>query len=229
MDDESTKLDDMDLRTRFEIAMTHASQRSKTKISWGRLAKLCGVARSTVYLWRDGTTQTLEGDNLLKAARVLGVRPEWLGEGRGPMIQDESMDNVAEVAFTNNKVPLISWVQAGDFATVVDNFEPGDGEEWIDTTVPKRRYTFALRVQGDSMEPEFHDGNIIIVEPEISAEHGDYVIVRVNNNMECTFKQLIRDGKDLYLKPLNPRYPIKPMPLDAAIVGVVRAQERRYR
>lgn len=145
------------------------------------------------------------------------------------MIQDESMDNVAEVAFTNKKVPLISWVQAGDFATVVDNFEPGDGEEWIDTTVPKRRYTFALRVQGDSMEPEFHDGNIIIVEPEISAEHGDYVIVRVNNNMECTFKQLIRDGKDLYLKPLNPRYPIKPMPLDAVIVGVVRAQERRYR
>jgi SOS-response transcriptional repressor LexA len=33
----------------------------------------------------------------------------------------------------------------------------------------------------------------------------------------------------LYLKPLNPRYPIKPMPLDAVIVGVVRAQERRYR
>jgi SOS-response transcriptional repressor LexA len=123
---------------------------------------------------------------------------------------------------------LISWVQAGNFASVVDNYHPGDGEDFIPTTIPIKRHTFALRVQGDSMEDEFKDGAIIFVEPDMEAQPGDYVVVRTDET-ESTFKQLIRDGADLYLKPLNPRYPIKPFPVGGVIVGVVRGQEKRYR
>ncbi len=52
---------------------------------------------------------------------------------------------------------------------------------------------FALRVIGDSMEPEFKDGAIIIVDPAGVIEDGCYVIAQVGT--EYVFRQLrIRDG-----------------------------------
>lgn len=97
----------------------------------------------------------------------------------------------------------------------------------IPTTVPVNRYTFALRVQGDSMEPRFTEGMLLIVEPELDAQHGDYVIVK-NGGDETTFKQLAKDGSDWFLKPLNPRYPIKPLG-DCVVIGVVRGVSEMFR
>ena len=56
---------------------------------------------------------------------------------------------------------------------------------------------------------------------------GDFVVAR-NGDNETTFKQLIQDGADWSLKPLNDRYPIKPLG-KASIIGVLRAVEKRYR
>ncbi|NQW80612.1 MAG: S24 family peptidase [Polaromonas sp.] len=110
----------------------------------------------------------------------------------------------------------------------VDNYHPDDGgQELIPTSVPIQRHTFALRVVGDSMEPDFRAGMILVVEPEMEPNPGDYVIAK-NGSEETTFKQLVRDGADWYLKPLNDRYPIKPLGR-STIVGVVRAVEKRFR
>lgn len=126
------------------------------------------------------------------------------------------------------EVPLLSDVQAGMYKEHVDNYHAEGGEyELIPTSVPVNRHTFALRVVGDSMEPEFMAGMVLIVEPELSPDPGDYVIA-LNGNSEATFKQLVRDGSDWYLKPLNNRYPLKPLGT-ATIIGVVRSVEKRFR
>lgn len=110
----------------------------------------------------------------------------------------------------------------------VDNYHPGDGgKESVPTSVTVRQHTFALRVSGDSMEPEFQQGMILIIEPELSPEPGDYVVAR-NGDNETTFKQLVKDGPDWYLRPVNPRYPIKLLG-ESEIIGVLRAVEKRYR
>lgn len=125
-------------------------------------------------------------------------------------------------------VPLISDVQAGLYKELVDNYHPGDGGmELVPTSVPVGRHTFALRVSGDSMEPEFRAGMILIIEPELDPQPGDFVVAK-NHSDETTFKQLVKDGADWFLKPLNERYPIKPLG-DNEIIGVLRAVEKRYR
>lgn len=96
----------------------------------------------------------------------------------------------------------------------------------IPTTVPVNRYTFALRVAGDSMEPEFREGMLLIIEPELEPVPGDFVVAK--NGDGTTFKQLVKDGQEWYLKPLNERYPIKPLG-ESQIIGVLRAVEKRYR
>jgi len=142
-------------------------------------------------------------------------------------LDDESeTTNVTPGPKIRGSVPLLSNVQAGMFREVLDN-NSGDSVEHIPTTVPVNRYTFALRVQGDSMEPKFTQGMLLIVEPELDPQNNDFVIVK-NGSEETTFKQLVKDGDEWLLKPLNDRYPIKPLGKNT-IIGVVRGVTEQFR
>ena len=63
---------------------------------------------------------------------------------------------------------------------------------------------YALRVLGDSMEPEFADGCVIIVDPGYVAREGSYVIVEYAGDL--FFRQLVIEGERRFLKALNPKY-----------------------
>ena len=87
---------------------------------------------------------------------------------------------------------------------------------------------FALRVIGDSMEPEFKEGAIIIVDPAGVVEDGSYVIAAQGD--EYVFRQLVVSNGEMSLKALNDTYPILPLPAGADhIKGVVIQQAGRRR
>ena len=73
------------------------------------------------------------------------------------------------------------------------------------------------------MEPKFHEGDLIFVDPNASAEHGKYVVVRIDSSNEATFKQLIIEEGSKYLKALNPDWPNRIIEIDeeASICGVI--------
>ena len=156
-------------------------------------------------------------------------KPEgWLDVPHSQMLlpQPRSDRNVSPARDLQREVPLISWVQAGDWGNLEDHFQPGDAERWVATYAKVGRHAFALRIIGDSMTnpsgaPSFPEGTIIIVDPERDAKPGKFVVVRQNVDTECTFKQLVSDGGRHYLKPLNPRYPLLEMLSDAVIAGVL--------
>ena len=156
-------------------------------------------------------------------------RPEgWLDVPHSQLLlpQPPADENVAPARDLRNEVPLISWVQAGDWRNLEDNFHAGDAERWVATNASVGKHSFALRIVGDSMtnpgaSPSFPEGTIIIVDPEREASPGRYVVVRQKSDTECTFKQLVRDAGKHYLKPLNPRYPLLEMLPDAVICGVL--------
>ena len=125
-------------------------------------------------------------------------------------------------------VPVVSWVQAGNWQECTDPYPPGVADEWISPTKRVSERSFALQVRGDSMEPEFTEGATIIVDPALEAVHGSFVIVRLDDALEATFKQLVVDGGNRFLKPLNGRYPIVPINGNATIVGVVVEQRKAY-
>ena len=83
--------------------------------------------------------------------------------------------------------------------------------------------SFVLRVRGTSMEPKFHEGDLIFVDPNASADHGKYVVVRLDESNEATFKQLIIEEGKRYLKALNPDWPNRIIEVDeeATICGVI--------
>ena len=78
---------------------------------------------------------------------------------------------------------------------------------------------FALMVLGDSMEPEFREGEVILIEPEGLATDGSFVLAQLAG--EWIFRQLVKQGKAWQLRALNPAYPAADISDLAAVKGVV--------
>ncbi len=79
--------------------------------------------------------------------------------------------------------------------------------------------TFALMVLGDSMVPEFVEGDVIIIEPEGVATDGSYVLAQLDG--EWIFRQLVRGGESWQLRPLNPAYPSADIADLSGVKGVI--------
>jgi SOS-response transcriptional repressor LexA len=164
------------------------------------------------------------GDSLAaKLEHAMGKPNGWMDEGHH-QVREEQLEYGAEPGPDMRGLrPLISWVQAGNWDEIARSFQLGDAEDLLPCPVRCSRRSFVLRVQGESMEPKFHDGDLIFVDPLVSADSGRYVVVRLEYSQEATFKQLIVEGGRRYLKALNPDWPNRIFEVDSAatICGVV--------
>ena len=78
---------------------------------------------------------------------------------------------------------------------------------------------FALMVMGQSMVPEFNEGEIIIIEPGGLVRDGSYVLAWHND--EWTFRQIHQRESGWVLHALNPAFPDAPLPDLSAVRGVI--------
>ncbi len=201
--------------------------REELELSQEAFGRHMGVSKAAVSQWENGDIKNLRPANLFAVQNFTGYSAEWIATGAGPARLKsgrKSVDAVPAPAVAS--VPLISWVQAGQWSEVVDVYRPGEGEKPVYTTRKVGPRAYALRVVGDSMEnpngrPTYPQGSIIIVDPDREAIHGSPVIVRLDDSEQVTFKQLIVEGGIRYLKPLNPRYPIMKVDRKATFCGVV--------
>lgn len=171
---------------------------NETKTSKTELADAIGIKQPSVNDLCSGKSKSMKAVTALKVAEFFNVSLVWLVEGKGPMRSDsiELAPDVEQV------VPLISWVQAGDYRGI----EWPDDAEPIPTPRRMPKNSYALRVRGESMLPKFEEGDIIFVNPEGEFRNKSFVIA-CNSNNETTFKQLISDGEVQYLRPLNQNWP----------------------
>jgi SOS-response transcriptional repressor LexA len=199
------------------LAARIKAARERLQLTQQQLADTSGVKQSVLSKIESGRIQRTTAVPAL--ARALLCDTHWLDTGEGSPNWDNK-DNTSAGPVIRGNVPLISWVQAGRWAEIVDNFQPGDAEEWIATTARVSKRAFALRIEGDSMAPKVPEGAIVIFDPDKDYRHGSLVLAKRVGDQNGTFKQLWYDGDTAYLRPLNERYPIMPMPPDAKIIAV---------
>ena len=207
-----------------------------------QLADLMGLSRQAVQKWEsegeDGTSPTRKREKALAAALGVTVGELIYGDSGRDGLHSLSTNDSAQSAYLNGNVidgpdlsrrkfPLISWVQAGMWTEICDNFEPGDADSWLPCHKDLGPHGFVLRVQGESMTTtngsySFPDGMLLYVHPELEPLPGRFVIVRRNGNA-ATFKRLTSIDGTLYLEALNPAWPNRytPITADEHICGVV--------
>lgn len=208
-------------------------------IDQSELARHIGVSSVAVNNWCTGATKSIKGINLLKASGRLGVNAEWLSSGVGPMKADGAPptfdQNVVPAPIGTRQIPIIDYVQAGTWTAVADPFPPGAAYEYVLTDLDLSGAAFGLRVKGRSMAPEFSEGDVIIIDPEVSPAPGDFVVAK-NGGQEATFKKYRPRGIDpatgteiFELIPLNEDFaPIRSDVSPCIIIGTMM-EHRRYR
>ena len=142
--------------------------------------------------------------------------------------------NVVPGEMGQRQIPVISYVQAGLMTEVVDPFALGGGFELIATDLDLSGRAFALIIDGPSMEPEFREGDKVIIDPAVCPHPGDFVVAK-NSVEEATFKKYRPRSTDAQgnmifeLVPLNDDFPTLNSERDHLIVIGVMMEHRKYR
>ena len=191
----------MSLSTRIKHALREAG------ITQADLAREAGVTPQGVYGWVSGGTQSLTGESLLKAAKALGVRPEWLASGSGAMRNPSHAHQAAGPGLTayqdaNELDPnKYVWVKRYDVSLSAGTGSP----VWVeqeDDPIAFRAAFFARKgltarncramyVRGRSMEPRLDDGDTVVIDTsQTRVIEGEIYALMV--------------GDQLYIKHLEP-------------------------
>jgi len=201
---------------------------SSTGLTVGEIASITGVSSSAVTQWKDGQTKSIKTGPATKLAAHTGYSALWIGEGEGPKQTSagRSLVNTEPGPDIRGKVPLISWVQAGEWCNAADPHPPGQADRWMDCPVSHSGSTFALRVRGDSMTAPhgnsrtYPEGCYIFVDPERKTPvNGDRVVACLDGTDEVTFKIYKNEDGRQWLQPLNPSH--EPIRESFHILGTV--------
>lgn len=177
------------------------------------LARKTNINKSLISSYLSGVCKAKQ-DKLDIIARTLGVSEAWLMgydvdmdrewfEEKEP--SEISIDNARYIETTTKtiKIPILGKVPAG---IPIEAIEDIIGYEEIPASMLKdgNNY-FSLKIDGDSMYPDYKTGDIIIIRQQNDCNSGDDCVVMVNGD-DATFKRVIKQEKSIILKPLNNNY-----------------------
>lgn len=177
------------------------ASRQAQKMSKAELARRVGISHASVSKWESGLNQP-KGRYLNDLAAALGVTVDWLltgeGEARGQPTPEAmpGYHNVEPAVIPQGtRVPVLSYVQAGHWHEMCEQATAFDGNvEYVTAGVDVGPCGFGLWVRGDSMEPQFKEGDLLIVDPDETPRPGDFVVAS-NGSNEATFKKYRARGE----------------------------------
>lgn len=207
----------------MSLASRIRQKRDALGLTQTEAAEKAGITQQS---WADlENGKTKKPRNIIGIGHALDCDPTWLLTG----------DNIQPaVSLGTRKIPLISYVQAGNLAYSEPISELDGSFEYVLTDQDLSIDAFALKIEGDSMEPDFKSGDVIIVDPEIEPHPGEFVVAK-NGNHEATFKKyrpthIELDGTQHFeLVPLNDDYPVLDSEkMNITIIGTM-VEHRIYR
>ena len=181
------------------------SRRKEIGRSAEEIAKALGVSRATIYRYEKGDIEKVPGQVLEPIAKALCTTPAYL-MGWDEKADTQDSDNNAELCY----VQYVGPVAAHFNATPTEEHEfrrlPRD---WLGRRRPED--FFVATVYGDSMYPQFLNGDDILCLRCSDMGHSGRIGIIVFGNDEATLKRIdYQPGEDrIALVPVNPEYQTK--------------------
>lgn len=175
------------------------------KLKWARVEKkltqldvmnMTGIGNKTISDYEHNRTSP-DPETLKVLCELYEVDPNYI-LGTPVKSKNEKIGIV--------KIPVLGRVQAGIPVEAVE--EILDYEEITSEMASTGEY-FGLRIRGTSMEPQFIDGDTVIVRKQSNVESGDIAVVLVNGS-DATVKKFVKHGDEgISLTAFNPMFPPK--------------------
>ncbi|MFG0329297.1 MAG: XRE family transcriptional regulator [Phycisphaerales bacterium] len=155
---------------------------------------------------RDRRARAL-AKSLLEAGRDLDA---LLANGELRRLVEDQAANIDAPTPLRYSIPVINQVAAGYPRHFTDLDYPARvADEYIGCPDVADPQAFAARVVGDSMEPDYREGDLVVFSPDAATPDGADCFVRLEPDHETTFKRVYFEGADrglIRLQPLNPTY-----------------------
>lgn len=202
-------------------------RRKQLGLTVDELAERLGKNRATIYRYESNDIEKLPTTVLEPLAKALDVTPAYLMGWLKPSQAKSLTPN--ELRANTKPVPLVGRVAAGLSCHAEDNIE---GYILTDCELLHEGYDyFWLTVKGDSMEPELHDGDRVLVREQETLETECYAVVRIDGE-DGVVKRVKIDRDRITLTSVNPYYPPRVFEReqmnDVAVVGKVISSQRIY-
>ena len=181
------------------LAESLKNERKKNGLSQKEFADKLGINARTYASYERGE-RDISTAVLLNICRVLNISSDKL-------LGNDPEPKISKIPYTEEGtvlVPLIGKVAAGYCCHAEDNIS-----EYIrtDRSSLKTGYDyFWLEVKGDSMEPELHEKDLVLVQEQSELDAECYAVVIVDNEAGLV-KQVQIDNTKITLKSINPYYP----------------------
>lgn len=180
--------------------------RKDRKLARDALGTKIGVSKTSVKNWEDDENPP-KLEHLQAMADFFGCSVEYLTDGTG---DGDNFKKIQEKAV--RLAPVLNFVQAGEFCeyhddAISDESEPVIGEVGVNV--------YWVKLEGNSMEPDFESGELVLIDPDIQPNPADYVVALRQGEKAVTFKRWRPRGFDektgeeySQLIPSNENYPI---------------------
>lgn len=162
-----------------------------------KLAEKLNVSRSTIAMWETGKAEP-NSDMLIRLSKIFNVSVD--------LLLGCSISNAEPYSFGANEVlriPVYGTIPAGVPMEAIEDII--DYEEASADWALGGKEFFALKIKGDSMEPEYRNGDVIIFLSKPDCENNEDCAVAINGN-DWTFKRVEKTANGIFVKPLNPSY-----------------------
>ncbi len=188
------------------------------------LAERMDKSQSAIAHWLGGNRKP-SIEEIATMMKIVGLKRMTLNSDGYVEPTEISPTDIARVENQPQQAfPVLNYVQAGKW---INNAKPSSKEivEWQPTTEKASDRSFWLRVEGDSMTSgsgvSFPEGTMILVDAKRDYRNGSLVVAKLSDIEEVTFKKLIIDAGQKFLKPLNPIYPPISISDDCLIIGSI--------
>lgn len=155
----------------------------------------------------------LKGSALDSAGQLRGALDDAYRSGALHRLAGVSEEGKKESAagvvptFLRSEIPLINRVAAGYPREFTDLGYPARiADEYVRAPDIDDPDAFAARVVGDSMLPEYREGDVVVFSPAREIRDGMDCFARLEPDGETTFKRVYLEGSNIRLQPLNPAY-----------------------
>lgn len=178
-------------------------------IGTSALARATNIGQSVIFRILSGETNNPKIETLRPIANYFEVSISQL-VGEQPL----NLPTTPNINF----VPLITLQQAPHWR---DATTAPEISQYAITDAPISTEAFAIKTADSTMLPRFPIGATLIIDPNLNASDGNFVIAHQTGQTVATFKQLLIDGDDRYLKPLNKEFQTVQMTNDHTIIGTM--------
>ncbi|WP_260188524.1 helix-turn-helix domain-containing protein [Lactiplantibacillus plantarum] len=198
------------------------SIRKQQGISADQLAESIGVSRSTIFRYEKGDIEKMPIEVVANVASslhvslidLMGISNDSISEKITEIVsklnpdRQQNVYNYADNQLKEQNGKVVNLPLVGKSAANPAELTYGDVEIEHDdfTDVPHGADT-AIRIQGDSMEPLIHDGQIIFYHQQEEVENGEIAIVEIDGD-GVTCKQIYYDytSDEVILRSINKKY-----------------------